>query len=136
GCRLAGDGEEGERKCCPDRCPRHEPIGTQPRRCRQCECDAHGTSTNCAEEYAVGLRAARDLSAYEKRQERPIDAREREESGASDEGRAQIRVVASVSQTTADGVDEALGGQGLRERLGTAPPDQRGDDGECAQGID
>ena len=110
GCGLTSDGEQDERKCCPDCRPRHDPIGTQPRRCRQCKCAADGTDADRTEEYAVDLWAAPDSCAHEKRQQRPIDAREREEAGSPDQRRAQIRIIASVAQTAANSIDEALGG--------------------------
>src|SRR5262249_18486259 len=94
----------------PDRRPCHDPIGPQLCRCRQYECAANSAGADCAEEYAVCLRAARDSFTHQERQKRPIDARERAERSGPDHGRAQIRIIASVAQTAANSVDDALGG--------------------------
>ncbi len=72
GARAAcAGGEQDERKCRPDRRPCHDPIGTPLCRCRQYECAANSTGADCAEKYAVGLRAAGNSCTHQKRQKRP-----------------------------------------------------------------
>jgi hypothetical protein len=72
------------------------------------KCTAYRSGANRTEQDAVDLRFPGDLSARNKWQQGPVSAGEHEEGCCADQGCTKRSVISRVSQTRANGIEEAL----------------------------
>ena len=115
----------------------HEPVGTQLRfQPRHHESPADRAGPDGTEQQAVEFRPAGNLAPRYERQQRPVGAGEQEEADRPNERGAQVRVVPRMARAREHGAHEALRGQAARACRWRAPPQQRSDDAQIADGVE